>query len=475
MTTKIDKIDMRYAFAPDTAPADGLRIMLFDRGRGLQLLLTSVRSINAAMGGDYTVMINARAVVDIDDDGSMSEPVPTPEPAPTPEPTPEPEPAPAPVPDPTPPPAPDPVPTPFPTPPITGGTAVTNAAELLALAKNPGNAGTIVLKDGHYGNVLFNGANRGGAALGIIAEHAGRATFDAVRLANSKMIDFDGLFIRPQVPLTTKTVLFKTEANTVGISIRNSTIWGAVDGDQWEGWDLATWLANKYGAVLLQGANSDASNVTARGVWMGVQTNGDGSDVLGCDVSGYSGDSIRALGDNSRVAGNKVANGVKIDANHDDAFQSFATVANPQTGLVIEDNYIRWWTAGAGHMFKTNAQGFGLFDGMFDDLVIRNNRIETNHAHGIAVAGTRNCLIEGNVVTSPLGKDMVFQARPSPDLPWIRVGNHDDGTKSTGIVVRNNIVPSVYILGTKQAPGWQGNNPPPTNDLVGFPAYFVAP
>ncbi|NJS15686.1 MAG: hypothetical protein HC788_15210 [Sphingopyxis sp.] len=47
---KADEIDLRYAGQPSVAPADGLRSMVFDKARDLQLLLTSVVAIDPDSG-----------------------------------------------------------------------------------------------------------------------------------------------------------------------------------------------------------------------------------------------------------------------------------------------------------------------------------------------------------------------------------------------------------------------------------------
>jgi parallel beta-helix repeat protein len=83
-------------------------------------------------------------------------------------------------------------------------------------------------------------------------------------------------------------------------------------------------------------------------------------------------------------------------------------------------------------------QGIGCFDGMFVDWVVENNVVITDHYHGITLSGARNCRIINNTVIDRR------DGRPGP--PWIRIGNHKNGTPSTGCVVRNNLASSLNVV-----------------------------
>jgi parallel beta-helix repeat protein len=68
---------------------------------------------------------------------------------------------------------------------------------------------------------------------------------------------------------------------------------------------------------------------------------------------------------------------------------------------------------------------------MFENWVVENNLVITDHWHGISFYGAINCRIVNNTVVD---NDLT----PSPD-PWIMVTDHKDGTPSSGVIVRNNI------------------------------------
>ena len=76
-----------------------------------------------------------------------------------------------------------------------------------------------------------------------------------------------------------------------------------------------------------------------------------------------------------------------------------------------------------------------MFDGFFDNLVIRNNLVVTDHFHGITVAGCTNALFEGNIVLNVLGSAMVRGSHP-----WLKVAPHKNGKPSRNVIVRNNTV-----------------------------------
>ncbi len=84
-------------------------------------------------------------------------------------------------------------------------------------------------------------------------------------------------------------------------------------------------------------------------------------------------------------------------------------------------------------------QGVGLFDGMYENWLVENNLIITNHWHGISFYGAINCKIINNTVVDN-------DNTPEPD-PWIMVNDHKNGTPSSGVIVRNNIATDYSLTG----------------------------
>jgi len=60
-----------------------------------------------------------------------------------------------------------------------------------------------------------------------------------------------------------------------------------------------------------------------------------------------------------------------------------------------------------------------------------------DHWHGITLFGAVNCRIVNNTV--------IDRAAGPPGPPWICIGDHKNGTRSTGCTVRNNLVADLTI------------------------------
>ena len=76
-------------------------------------------------------------------------------------------------------------------------------------------------------------------------------------------------------------------------------------------------------------------------------------------------------------------------------------------------------------------QGIGCFDGFYEDWIIENNIIITDHWHGITLVGARNCRIVNNTV--------IDRNSTKPGPLRIRIGNRKNGQPSTGNIIRNNL------------------------------------
>jgi parallel beta-helix repeat protein len=72
---------------------------------------------------------------------------------------------------------------------------------------------------------------------------------------------------------------------------------------------------------------------------------------------------------------------------------------------------------------------------MYEDWLIENNVVITDHWHGVSLYGAKNCKIINNTVIDPNNND--------PGPPWIRITAHKDGRKSTDNIIRNNLTTSL--------------------------------
>ncbi|MCA8946837.1 MAG: hypothetical protein KDB29_11470, partial [Planctomycetes bacterium] len=114
------------------------------------------------------------------------------------------------------------------------------------------------------------------------------------------------------------------------------------------------------------------------------------------------------------------------------------------------------------HPLRTTLQGIGCFDGWFEDWVIENNVVITDHWHGITLLGAKNCRIVNNTVID------LYTGTPGPS--WIQIGHHKTLGPSENCVIRNNLANTISI------PSGQVNITEDHNIAVSNPsAFFVDP
>jgi parallel beta-helix repeat protein len=183
-------------------------------------------------------------------------------------------------------------------------------------------------------------------------------------------------------------------------------------------------------------------NCVFRNVDFGISVSAADSLIEGNIVENFAGDGMRGLGDNTTFQYNTIKNCYDVNRNHDDGFQSWSRGENGRVGggevrgIVLRGNtIINFENPQQPH--RGTLQGIGCFDGMFVDWVVENNVVITDHFHGITLSGARNCRIINNTV--------IDRREGGPGPPWIRIGNHKNGTPSTGCVVRNNLTSSLSV------------------------------
>ena len=207
--------------------------------------------------------------------------------------------------------------------------------------------------------------------------------------------------------------------------------------------DTSTWTAADWRNNAVDGVVSDAPDIAVVGntltnVHFGISMSGPRAQVIGNTIRNFSGDGMRGLGDNSLFEDNYVANSYKVDANHDDGFQSWSRGPNgvgsgEVKGIVLRGNIIIN-REDPNQPLAGDLQGIGCFDGFYTDWVVENNVIIVDHWHGITLTGARNSRIVNNTVIDMSAGD---------PTPWIRIAVHKDGTSGSGNVIRNNLTPKV--------------------------------
>ncbi len=212
------------------------------------------------------------------------------------------------------------------------------------------------------------------------------------------------------------------------IELVDNTVYTDPDIAQWTKED---WITRSKNGIKLNAPHSLAQGNTVYNTGNAVQALADFITIDNNRILNFSVDGLRGLGDNSRYTNNLIANGIKVDDNHDDAFQSWSSNGKPVKNVVLEGNQIYWDYYHPNKALRSDFQAIGCFDGIYENWKIRNNLVVANHFHGITLLGAKNSEIVNNTVVD--ADDDLSRA------PRIHIGNHKDGTPSSGNLIRNNL------------------------------------
>ena len=307
---------------------------------------------------------------------------------------------------------------------------VANSSELQNATNNVQGGDTITLLNGSYGDLTISGKDNN-SAVTIRANTGATPVFTSINFNNSSYWDLVGVNIKPRY---TSGADGTRAVNLNGdyLTIKNCNINYA---DDISGWTESDWLARTGNGITMNGSNINVLNNTITVVDHGIGSNASNSLVSGNLIVNFRGDGIRGLGDDVVYEYNTIKNSYDVDDNHDDGFQSWSVGSGGVGTGVVKNVVLRGNTIinfeNPNQPFKGNLQGVGLFDGMFENWIVENNLVITDHWHGISFYGAINCTIVNNTVVD---NDLT----PSPD-PWIMVTDHKNGTPSSGVIVRNNI------------------------------------
>ena len=307
---------------------------------------------------------------------------------------------------------------------------VSNAAELQNAINNAQGGDTILLNSGNYDSLTISRLNNSSAII-IKANTSAIPVFSSVSIQNSSYWNLKGFVVKPR---HTNDADGKTavELNGQYLVFEDSTINFA---DDISGWTASNWLARTGNGISMGGTHLTIRNNTITNVDHGIYGGAMDSLVSGNRIINFRGDGIRGLGDRMVYEYNTIKNAYEVDGNHDDGFQSWSIGGGGVGTGVVRDVTLRGNIIinfeNPDQPLKSNLQGIGLFDGMYENWIIENNIIITNHWHGITMTGAKDSRVVNNTV---LDLDTV---RPGP--PWIRISDHKDGTHSSGVIVRNNL------------------------------------
>jgi hypothetical protein len=295
----------------------------------------------------------------------------------------------------------------------------------------------ILLYSGHFGNAFISNVNPD-SVVTIRAETPGTVSFERLQVAGSSNLAFADLGLWRRKSGQKPGPLVLTNASSHNISFDNIDLRGRKDAlESYFSWSQADWDKNwRASGIRMLSTNSTVSNSRFTGLAFAISLEGDRGLAENNWISGFSGDALRGIGQNTVFRNNHVENCFKVNANHDDGFQAWAPKSDPISsrilrGLRIENNTILEWTGPKDHPLRCALQGIGLFDGMFEDVVIRNNLVAVTHYHGISIYGARNVKVLNNTVVNPSGAAVKY--------PWIMLQDHRNGYRSTGNLVARNV------------------------------------
>lgn len=314
--------------------------------------------------------------------------------------------------------------------------------------KNPeapvGPGDTLLLLDGYHGKVAIQSAyNKEPITIMSAEGHTARLGRLSV-VSGSKWI-LKGLSISPEYASSYEQIrIVQIESHRYRGPSREVVV---EDCDVFSVADISKWSASDWRTLSCNGIHADGNAITIRNnrlrnVNFGIYMHGDSSLIEGNTVSNFAGDGMRGLGNDLVFQYNLIKNCYKVNSNHDDGFQSWSRGPDGAVGrgtvyrITLRGNTIVNYED-PRQPFRGTLQGIGCFDGMFEDWVVENNLIITDHWHGISLYGARNCRVINNTVCDPNA------TKPGP--PWIKIRAHKNKTPASDCIVRNNLAGELRV------------------------------
>ncbi len=292
---------------------------------------------------------------------------------------------------------------------------------------------SIFLLNGHHGGVSVRGLNEKNVVILPLQGH--KPTLEKLSFHSAGHWRVSDLIISPQTaPVYRKNTLVSIDKNSSRITVQNCFCYSVFDHS---GWNKQDWSSNSCSGASIAGRHNTISHNHFLNVKHGILVESEARNNLVEHnvVENFAADGMRGIGSYNIFEYNTVKNCYDVDDNHDDGFQSYSygpdgVGKTTVYGNVLRGNKIFNFTD-PDQRFRGTLQGIGCFDGMYEDWVIENNLIVTDHWHGISLYGAINCKIINNTV--------VDQNDSKPGPPWIKITAHKNGTKSSGNIVRNNL------------------------------------
>lgn len=303
----------------------------------------------------------------------------------------------------------------------------------------------ILIESGNYGDLRIRGYYNL-VPIVLAAKEGHRPLFSSISLQSVSNWVLQGLSINPlESGPTSAANLISLEAHGYHGPIESVTVTGcrAASTTDSSAWTREDWNTLAKNGIRVDGARMQIRNNTFNNVNFGITVSATHSLIQGNRVTNFAGDGMRGLGDYTTFEDNIIKNAYKVNANHDDGFQSWSRGADGRVGTGVVRGIILRGNTFINHEdpdqpFRATLQGIGCFDGMFEDWIVEDNIVKVDHWHGISLYGAVNSIIRSNIVA---GLDNGSGIGP----PWIRINTHKNGTPSTGSAIFCNITPRIVV------------------------------
>ena len=200
--------------------------------------------------------------------------------------------------------------------------------------------------------------------------------------------------------------------------------------------DPRLWDKREWKALTTSGVQATGNDIVIRGcrmenIALGILIAGDRSVVMNNYINNFTVDGMHGNGSRLIFEHNFVSGSMKVDANHDDGFQSFLTKGRSIYTEAILRNNIFVQTVDPEYPYLGAFQGFGCFDGPYKNWEIVGNTVVTDDWHGITLMGAIDSVISGNIVLP-----RTLGAKVGP--PWIALIKSKSGQEPQNCSVINN-------------------------------------
>ena len=301
---------------------------------------------------------------------------------------------------------------------------------------------TLYLRSGLHGNIFARNYHNS-ANITIMAEPGHTPILMALRMQSCSNWNFDSITVSSEPYasyINYRLVYFESHGHhgpSSKMRLANSHIYSTSIP-----WTLAEdWISKASSGIYVVGDSCQILNNKLENVIHGISLLASDLTAINNEIINFSGDGMRMNGSRSLIESNIIKNCYNVDDNHDDGIQSFVIGDGSWDYNVIRSNIILNYED-PNQPLRGPLQGIGCFDGFYNNWVIENNLIITDHYHGISLYGANDCTIINNTVIDP-----------TPDITpgpiWIRITDHKNGTPSTGCTVKNNISNRIIVDATE--------------------------